>query len=68
LLGIRLVAMANAMGMSSSGLSRIETGNTAVTVSQLRKVARELRTTASDVVRQAEEMAAKLSAEGVSVR
>ena len=55
---IDLPTMAAAMGMSASGWSRVETGDTTMTVVQLRKAAAFLKVDGSHILRQADEVEA----------
>jgi transcriptional regulator with XRE-family HTH domain len=52
--GISLQAMAEAMGMSTSGWSRVETGTTVMVVAQLRKAARRLHLEPYEIMRVAD--------------
>ncbi len=52
--GISLEAMAKAMGMSTSGWSRVETGSTVMVVAQLRKAARRLHLEPHEIMRVAD--------------
>lgn len=59
--GVSLAAMARAMGLSTSGWSRVETGVTTMTVSQLARAARHLKTAPWELVRQADCLVAQLA-------
>ncbi len=66
--GMNLLSMANSMELASaSGWSRVETGDTAMTIAQLRRAARKLGTQPAEIVRQADVLAAQLEANGVKV-
>ena len=53
-LGIDLPTMGEAVGMSASGWSRVETGVTTMTVLQLRYAAKKLRVKPWTIVKQAD--------------
>jgi hypothetical protein len=66
--GINLLAMAESVALATpSGWSRVETGDTAMTLIQLRKAARKLGMEPAAVVRQADVIASQLEASGVVV-
>lgn len=66
--GISLDAMAAQMGFQTrSGWSRVESGDTTITASQLRRVARQLGRHTWTLVKDADAMAEKLSVAGVVV-
>jgi transcriptional regulator with XRE-family HTH domain len=66
--GINLLAMAESVALATpSGWSRVETGDTAMTLSQLRKAAKKLGVDPADVVREADVIAAQLETTGVMV-
>jgi transcriptional regulator with XRE-family HTH domain len=66
---LTLMTMAQSAALTSpSGWSRIESGNTSMTLVQLRKAARTLGITPADIVRQADLLASQLEASGVIVR
>jgi transcriptional regulator with XRE-family HTH domain len=54
--GISLTAMARMMGLSTSGWSRVETGDTVMVVAQLRKAARHLKLEPHEIVRVADDL------------
>lgn len=63
-----LLEVAKAVGLSSpSGWSRVETGDTTITLAQLRKAARVLKVTPTALVQQADALAARVEASGVTV-
>lgn len=66
--GMTLQAMATGVALASpSGWSRVETGETAMTVGQLRRAARRLGVAPWVLVRQADLMADQLERSGVTV-
>lgn len=66
--GIPLLAMAKAADLSTvSGWSRVETGDTMMTLAQLRKAARALGVEPWRLVQQADNIAAQLEASGMTV-
>jgi transcriptional regulator with XRE-family HTH domain len=66
--GMTLQAMATGVALASpSGWSRVETGETAMTVGQLRRAARRLGVAPWVLVRQADIMADQLERSGVTV-
>jgi transcriptional regulator with XRE-family HTH domain len=66
--GINLLAMAESMALATpSGWSRVETGDTAMTLAQLRKAAKKLGMEPADIVQQADALASQLEASGVVV-
>ena len=68
LVEMSLAEMAASVGLkSASGWSRVETGDTTMTVSQLRKAAHVLGTTPAELVRDADELVVNLEAAGVLV-
>jgi transcriptional regulator with XRE-family HTH domain len=65
---MNLLTMAQNMSLvTPSGWSRVETGDTAITLAQLRKAARTLGMQPAEIVRQADVIAAQLEASGVMV-
>jgi transcriptional regulator with XRE-family HTH domain len=66
--GVSLLAMAQSVALATpSGWSRVETGDTAITLNQLRKAARKLRVEPASLVHQADIIAAQLEASGILV-
>ena len=66
--GMSLATMSQTLALASpSGWSRVETGDTAMTVAQLRKAARTLGMAPAEVVRQADALVTQLEARGVVV-
>jgi transcriptional regulator with XRE-family HTH domain len=66
--GISLATMSQSLALASpSGWSRVETGDTAMTLSQLRRAARKLGMKPSEIVNQADLLTAQLEASGVVV-
>ncbi len=66
--GIPLLSMAEAADLSTvSGWSRVETGDTTMTLAQLRKAARLLGMEPWVLVQQADNIAAQLEASGMTV-
>lgn len=67
--GIKLLAMAQSLDLSSaSGWSRVETGDTTMTLAQLRKAAKKLGMSPGAIVQRADAIAAQLELSGVVVR
>jgi transcriptional regulator with XRE-family HTH domain len=66
-LGLHQSQIANAMGLSRSAYSRIESGDTSMTLSQLRPVARSLGLAPSQLLAEADNYAGQLEASGVSI-
>lgn len=65
--GISLSAMAEQIGFSASGWSRIETGDTTMTVAHLRSAAKMLNLEPSAVIQSADTLAARFEAAGIPV-
>jgi transcriptional regulator with XRE-family HTH domain len=66
--GIALLSMAEAADLATvSGWSRVETGDTTMTLAQLRKAARLLNMDPWVLVQQADTIAAQLEASGMTV-
>jgi transcriptional regulator with XRE-family HTH domain len=66
--GINLLTMAESVALATpSGWSRVETGDTSMTLAQLRKAARKLGMEPAAIVRQADILATQLEASGVVV-
>jgi transcriptional regulator with XRE-family HTH domain len=59
--------VAQQLGLSQSAYSRIESGDTVMSVTQLRQIATLLRTTAQRLLDQADTIAAQLYSQGVSI-
>lgn len=59
--------MAEALGISQSAYSRLELGQSAMSVTQLRAIAEKLGTTPDSVLSHATEYAKRLRAQGVTV-
>lgn len=59
--------MSDALGMSQSAWSRIETGETSVTVSQLGRISRLLNVTPQSIIEEVERARTKLQSAGVEV-
>jgi transcriptional regulator with XRE-family HTH domain len=66
-LGLPMTQMAECMKMTASGWSRLETGDTAITLEQVRRAARWLETTVGDLIAQADALTGRLEALGVEV-
>ncbi|MEI9996786.1 MAG: helix-turn-helix transcriptional regulator [Rhizomicrobium sp.] len=66
-LGLHQSQIATAIGLSRSAYSRIESGDTSMTLSQLRPVARSLGLAPSQLLAEADNYASQLEASGVSV-
>jgi transcriptional regulator with XRE-family HTH domain len=67
LLNIDQSTMAEALGITASSMSRLETGHTTMTIAQLRKVATALRTTPTDLVRSADALVKQLESSEITV-
>ncbi|MBI2241011.1 MAG: helix-turn-helix transcriptional regulator [Magnetospirillum gryphiswaldense] len=65
--GMEQTALAAALGVAQSTWSRIENGGSALSIDQLRKVAEALKTTPSQILAQADQVAEKIAAEQVTV-
>ncbi len=65
--GIHQEAMAQSIGISQSAYSRLEKGQTAMSVTQLRLIAEELSTTPDRLLRDSAQYASRLRAQGVDV-
>jgi transcriptional regulator with XRE-family HTH domain len=59
--------VATQLGLSPSAYCRIESGNTAISVTQLRQVAALLQTNAQQLLTHADYIAQKLAAQGVQI-
>jgi transcriptional regulator with XRE-family HTH domain len=59
--------LAVALGVTQSAYSRIEQGDTTVSISQLRVIARRLGVSPGDLLREADGLAARLQVQGVEV-
>lgn len=59
--------MAKALNASQSAYSRIEQGDTTISISQLRMITRRLDISPSDVLSEADRLAKQLRAQGVEV-
>jgi transcriptional regulator with XRE-family HTH domain len=66
-LGLHQSQVASAMGLSRSAYSRIETGDTSMSLSQLRPLARSLGFASSQLLAEVDNYANQLEAGGVSV-
>jgi transcriptional regulator with XRE-family HTH domain len=66
-LRIRQEQIAQALGISQSAYSRLEKGQSAMSVTQLRIVASQLNTTPPDILDQTERYATQLRAQNVEV-
>src|SRR5271155_2479739 len=67
LLGISLAKMSKNLELSSSGLSRIETGNTTMSIIQLREIAKRLNMSSADILYQADELVTQLEGNGIAI-
>jgi hypothetical protein len=66
--GINLLTMAKSLDLETpSGWSRVETGDSVMTMTQLRRAARKLGVAPAEIVREADVIAAQLEATGVVV-
>jgi transcriptional regulator with XRE-family HTH domain len=66
-MGLHQSQIADAIGLSRSAYSRIESGDTSMTLSQLRPVARVLGLAPSQLLTEADHYAAQLEVSGVSI-
>jgi len=66
-LGLTQADLASRMGLPQSSWSRLESGQTLLTVDQLDRVAHHLHITAHEIMNRAEQIRATLSAQGVRV-
>jgi transcriptional regulator with XRE-family HTH domain len=57
----------DALGLTQSAYSKIENGQTTISVSQLRIVARQLHVKPNEIIEKAEQWATNLKAQGVNV-
>ncbi len=64
---IKQAEMATALGMSQSAYSRLESGDSVMNISQLRKICAQLGLRPSDALRSADEYAEKLNLQHVDV-
>jgi transcriptional regulator with XRE-family HTH domain len=55
------------LGLSQSAYSRIESGDTAISVTQLRRIAALLQTTAPEILTRADQIAQQLAAQGAQI-
>lgn len=67
LLNIDQPTMTDALGITASGMSRLETGHTMMTVAQLRKAATALRTTPADLLRAADTLVKQLESSEITI-
>lgn len=58
----------DALGIDQSALSRLETGETSMSLGQLRAIAHQLGTTPNLLLREADMLADRLRAQGVEIR
>jgi transcriptional regulator with XRE-family HTH domain len=65
---IDLAGMATAIQLSPSAWSRVETGGSVMSISQLRRAASTLRVQPWELVRQADDLAITLGRQGIPVR
>lgn len=65
--GLHQNDLAEALGVSQSAYSRIEQGDTTISISQLRAIARKLGVDASVFLNEADVLAKRLRAQGVEV-
>lgn len=65
--GLHQNHLASALGVTQSGYSRIEKGETTLTISQLRILARALGTSSNEILASADAWAQQLRARGVNV-
>ena len=60
-------ALAAALGLSQSAYSRIETGDTTMSMSQLNALSQHLRILPSEILRRADALVIQLQAQGVEI-
>jgi len=65
--GLQQNDLAAALGVSQSAYSRIEQGDTTISIPQLRVIARRLGIAPSDLLREADGLAERLGRQGVEV-
>jgi transcriptional regulator with XRE-family HTH domain len=65
--GLQQNDIATALGVSQSAYSRIEQGDTTISISQLRVIARRLDIAPGDLLREADGLAGRLRIQGVVV-
>jgi transcriptional regulator with XRE-family HTH domain len=66
-LGLQQIEVANALGIMQPAYSRIEKGDTSITIAQLRVVARELNMVPARILNEADQWTKRLRAQGVVV-
>jgi transcriptional regulator with XRE-family HTH domain len=66
-LGAHQESIARALGISQSAYSRLEKGQSAMSVTQLRIIAEQLGTTPADLLQHTDEYANQLRAQGVEI-
>jgi len=66
-LGLPMPQMAEHMKMTVSGWSRLETGDTAMTLAQARRAARWLEMPVGEIIAQADALTGRLEALGIEV-
>ncbi len=65
--GLQQNDLAAALGVTQSAYSRIEQGDTAISISQLRVIGRRLGIAPGDLLREADRLAEQLQVQGVAV-
>jgi len=65
--GVDQVEMANALGISQPGYSKLESGGSAMSLPQIRKIARALKMTPSAILAQVEQYERQLVLQGVAI-
>ncbi|WP_081073477.1 helix-turn-helix domain-containing protein [Burkholderia stagnalis] len=66
-IGLKQGELAAALGLSQSAYSRLESGESVLNISQLRRVCGLLHTTSAEVLQEADAYEARLISEGVEV-
>ena len=67
-IGLHQAAIANALSVTQSAYSRLEQGDSAMSVNHLRVIAQALRTTPAKLLSDTDNYAAALRAKGVDIR
>jgi transcriptional regulator with XRE-family HTH domain len=60
-------AVANALGITQSAYSRLEQGQSALTVTHLKTIAAQFKTTSADILQEADQLALRLKHRGVDI-
>lgn len=65
--GVSQEVLAKTLGLSQSAYSRLEQGQSTLTVAHLRMIAMQLRSTSAEIVAESDRLAARLQRQGVQV-